>query len=122
MSTHIKILAWIRIIYGIFGVLGALTIFASGLFGGLFSGSLGGTIGGILAGTVGGIVVGLLSLFGIITGFALLQRRQWARIVTIILSILDLLRFPFGTILGVYGLWVLLSSEGASQFSAQGDF
>lgn len=122
MSTHIKILGWIRIIYGIFGVLGALAMFASGLFGGLFSGSLGGTIGGILAGTVGGVIIGVLSLFGIATGFGLLQRQQWARFVTIILSILDLFRFPFGTILGVYGLWVLLSSEGASQFATPGDF
>ena len=120
MSTHIKVLGWLRIIFGCFGLLGALGVFASGLFGGMFSGSIGGMFSGVLGGTVAAIVIALVSIPGIIAGYGLLQRRQWARIVVIILSILDLIRFPFGTIVGVYGLWVLLSSEGSAQFQTQG--
>jgi len=43
----------------------------------------------------------------IVTGYALLTRKPWARILAIVLSILALLKFPFGTALGIYTLWVL---------------
>jgi len=33
-----------------------------------------------------------------------------------VLSILDLVNIPFGTALGVYGLWVLFNTEGAQLF------
>jgi hypothetical protein len=36
-----------------------------------------------------------------------------------VLAVFELIRFPLGTIVGVYSLWVLLSSEGAAQFQAQ---
>ncbi|MFI5230344.1 MAG: hypothetical protein ACHQWU_14820, partial [Gemmatimonadales bacterium] len=119
MSTHIKVLGWLHIIYGLFGLLGAIGVFAAATFGGLFSGNLGGMFGGILGGTIAAVVIGVMSLPGVIAGWGLLARRPWARIVIIILSILELIRFPLGTIVGVYGLWVLLSSEGAAQFQAE---
>ena len=55
----------------------------------------------------------VLSLPGIIAGVGLLKFRPWARIVTIVLSALNLMNIPFGTILGVYGLWVMLSDDGS---------
>ena len=120
VSTHIKVLGWLHIIYGLFGLLGAVGVFAAATFGSLFSGSIMGTFGGILGGTVAAVVLAVMAIPGIIAGWGLLNRRPWARIVIIILSILALIRFPLGTIVGVYGLWVLLSSEGAAQFQTQG--
>jgi hypothetical protein len=57
------------------------------------------------------VVVGALSLPGIIVGFGLLKFRSWARIFGIVLSILDLIWIPFGTVVGAYGLWVLFSRD-----------
>ncbi len=119
MSTHIKVLGWLYIIFGVFGLLGALGVFAGGLLGGLFSGSLSGAVGGVLGGTIAAVLAVVWSLPGVIAGFGLLQRRPWARIVVIVLSVISLLRFPLGTIIGIYGLWVLLSSEGSGQFQSQ---
>ena len=48
---------------------------------------------------------------GLIGGIGLLYRQPWARVVMIVVSILHLLNFPFGTALGAYGLWVLFSPE-----------
>ena len=126
METHVKILGVLNIILGILGVLGALTILL--VFGGI-AGAVGmsashdpdariaipilGAIGGGLA-----ILVLILSLPGIIAGFGLLKFREWARILTIILSALNLLNVPFGTALGIYGLWVTLSQEGIQVFTA----
>ncbi len=38
----------------------------------------------------------------------------------IVIAILELIRFPPGTILGVYTLWALLSAEGAALFKERG--
>ena len=53
----------------------------------------------------------VLSLPGLIGGFGLLQFKPWARILVIILSVFELLSVPFGTAIGIYGLWVLLNVQ-----------
>lgn len=122
MSTHIKILGWLHIIFGAFGLLTALGIFASSVLGGLFSGSMMGLFGSLIGGTALALLALLSGLTGLAAGWGLLQRRSWARTLAIILSIFSLFRPWMGTIIGVYGLWVLLSSEGAAQFHAQSEF
>ena len=62
------------------------------------------------------ILLLVLSLPGIVAGFGLLEMRPWARILTIILSALELMSMPIGTVLGIYGLWVLLSPGGEELF------
>ena len=64
---------------------------------------------------VGGTLA-LLGLGGIGVGLGLKQRRPWARIVAIILGILALFHPPFGTALGVYTLWVLLTDDGGQEY------
>jgi hypothetical protein len=66
------------------------------------------------------VVLLLLSIPGIIAGAGLLSYRPWSRILTIVLSILDLISIPFGTALGIYGLWVLFSADGARLFEQRG--
>ncbi len=58
----------------------------------------------------------VLSLPGLIPGIGLLNFRSWARILAIVISVLDLIHVPFGTALGVYGLWVLLSQGSERLF------
>ena len=57
-----------------------------------------------------------LSLPGIVAGFGLIELRPWARMLTIILSALELMSVPLGTALGIYGLWVLLSPSAEQLF------
>ena len=47
----------------------------------------------------------------------LIQHRPWARIAGIVLSILGMMMIPFGTIVGVYGVWVLFSKETERLFA-----
>jgi hypothetical protein len=58
-----------------------------------------------------------ISLPGLVTGFALLSYRPWARILGIVLCAINLINFPFGTVLGAYGLWVLLNKDTERLFS-----
>jgi len=59
-----------------------------------------------------------LSLPGILVGIGLLRFAPWARIGGIVLSIFDLMWVPFGTIVGIYGLWVLFSQDAERLFTA----
>lgn len=122
MSTHIKILGWLHIILGVMSLLAAFGIFATSFLGGLFSGHLLGAIGGMLSGVVFALISFLSGITGLAAGVGLLQRQSWARTLAILLSIFSLIRWPIGTMIGIYGLWVLLSSEGAAQFRTQSEF
>ena len=59
----------------------------------------------------------MVSLPGLITGIGLLKLQPWARIVGLVLAAINLINIPFGTVLGIYGLWVLLNKETETLFS-----
>jgi hypothetical protein len=69
-----------------------------------------------IAGTALGMLLLLFSLPGIVTGLGLLYFKPWARILGIVLSALNILNIPLGTVVGVYGLWVLLNKETEAMF------
>jgi hypothetical protein len=123
MEGHVKTLAILHIVFGGFGLLlavGLLMMFG-GIAGLIGAGDLSdsGHVPAVLMGGIGILVFGfllVLSLPGIIAGIGLLDFRPWARVLAIVLSVLDLIHVPFGTALGVYGLWVLLSPDGERLF------
>ena len=63
------------------------------------------------------IFLSVLSVPGIIGGIGLLQGREWARILVLILSVLNLFNIPIGTAVGVYSIWVLMQPETAELFA-----
>jgi hypothetical protein len=58
----------------------------------------------------------LLAAGGVFVGLGLTQKRPWARAAAIVLGVLALFHPPFGTALGVYTLWVLLSDESGIEY------
>lgn len=73
-----------------------------------------------------GIAVGVfllaLSAPAIIGGLGLLKHRPWSRVLMIVVSCFHLLSVPFGTALGVYGLWVLLNEEARRLLESGGAY
>ena len=69
-------------------------------------------------------LLGILQLtwgaIGLLLGAALLLRRRTAfgRVLMLALALVDLIVLPFGTALGVYALWALLTNEGRRLFEA----
>jgi hypothetical protein len=55
---------------------------------------------------------------GIAAGLGLLQRQDWGRILAIVLGTISLINIPFGTALGIYTLWVLLSPGADKEYQA----
>lgn len=64
-----------------------------------------------------GISLLVVAAGGIVVGWGLLRREFWARTVAIVLGIVSLLHPPFGTALGIYTLWVLLSDQGGAEYN-----
>ncbi len=128
MGQHVKILAVLYIIFGVLGLIGV--IFFMLVFGGA-AGIIGVassqdeevlvalpivlTVGIILS-----VMIAITTAPTIFAGIGMLKYRSWARILAIVLSGLDILKFPFGTAIGVYGLWVLLSDETVALFKEHG--
>ena len=122
MTTHVKVLGALFIL---FGALYVLMAFGSSMIMGMVA-ALVGSQGGDDA-AVGASVLGLagaalffvllcIGIPGIIAGIGLLKFKRWARILGIVLSAIRLIEFPFGTILGIYGLWVLFNKETEALF------
>jgi hypothetical protein len=51
-----------------------------------------------------------------IAGWGLLERAQWGRVVAIVAAIFSLLRFPFGTALGIWTLVLLLGYRNSTLY------
>jgi hypothetical protein len=55
-------------------------------------------------------------LLGIVTGWGLLERQSWARMLAIVLGCFSLVEMPLGTALGIYTLWVLLPAQSEQEY------
>jgi len=64
-----------------------------------------------------GVLLELIALPSAAAGVGLLQYRAWGRALTLVLSFLRLLEFPFGTATSLYAFWVLLSQGGKAFYS-----
>lgn len=124
MDTHVRILGILHLVFGGLGIL--LAIFFLVLFGGI-TGAIGlnasnsddALIAIPIVGGIGALIVvatTALALPGLLAGWGLLQYKPWARTLTLVLSVFELFHVPFGTALGFYGFWVLLSPEGTALF------
>ena len=121
MKTHVGVVAWGNIIIGIPMVLLAGIIgFAVSVLG------LAAPITLPFFGAVGALIFFLIagySILGVIAGFSLLKYEGWARGAMILVSILHLINattFGLTTILGLYGLFILLAPATGQLFERRG--
>jgi hypothetical protein len=66
-----------------------------------------------------GVLAVLALLWGVLhlwLGAALRRYRHWARLAGLGLAVINVVLFPFGTALGAYACWVLLTEEGRRLF------
>jgi hypothetical protein len=119
VEVHVRLLAYLNIALGYFGLFGILLVVALG-GGPRGMMSLGAEVGTT---TPMGLVATGLSVFWLViaypcirAGHGLLKLSPSAQTFTIILSIVNLINIPAGTLVGIYGLWVLNAPETAPLF------
>ena len=116
MEQHIRIVAVLYIVLGILGALLGLGLFAIVFGAGAASGDKEAML---ITGTVGAVLAGLflvLSIPSIIAGVGLQRRKSWARILAIVIAIINLFNIPVGTAIGAYALWALLNEQSKGYF------
>ena len=125
METHVKVLAILYLVFAGLSVLFGLAIL-------LITGAVSGIVGTAadpgdarlaipfirLGGTAVAVFCFAWAIPGFVVGIGLLGRQPWARILGIVLSALSLMHVPFGTALGVYGLWILFHRDTERLFAA----
>jgi len=124
MQTHVKVLGVIYLAVGGLMLLAALFLL-------LTIGGVAGIVGVSadpedaaiaipvlgFAGTALALFLGVFAVPSLVTGYGLISYKSWARIVGIILSAISLINIPIGTIVGAYGLWVLLNKDTERLFN-----
>jgi hypothetical protein len=116
MEKHINIVAALQIGFSIFGIIIGAIIYLILYLVGNFSGDIDAQNVLTIIANVLIIFFAVISLPGIIAGIGLFKRKEWARILTLIISVLNLFNFPLGTAVGVYSIWALVQPEIVEQF------
>jgi uncharacterized membrane protein YozB (DUF420 family) len=128
MPSHVDFLGVLFIIWGLLTTLVGVSTLALGIgaVALIVSASRGGGGGQVAAGMTAAIFT-TLALIAIVWGMAhvivgvpLRRRRARARFAALMLGSVDLLLLPYGTALGAYALWVLLSEHGKAVFAEPG--
>lgn len=120
VEQHYKPLAILTIIYSLFWVIGggALLFFARFIFSGMI-GNMNPPPPPFIAPmfNVLGWIVLIKGIAGMVGGIGLLARESWARVLTLAVAFVSLIDIPFGTAIGVYSIWVLLSAGSDQEYS-----
>jgi hypothetical protein len=62
------------------------------------------------------VAITVRSALAIVAAWGLYERTQWGRIVAIVAAFLSLLKFPFGTALGIWSLVILLGYQNSTLY------
>ncbi len=117
MENHIKAVSALTIGLSILGILiGGFAFLLLVGIGFLTHDDEAPPILGLLGFLIGAFLF-VLSIPGIIGGIGLLKKKEWARILILVVSALHLLNFPIGTAIGAYCIWVLVQSETVRLFN-----
>jgi zinc-ribbon domain len=126
VTRHLRVLAILWLIYGGLHFLGGIAVWTLGAmmlphffyrppfhmfpFGWPFHSFVGGMFAGL------GALFVLFSLAGLLAGWGLLQRESWARGLALVVAVIALFNFPWGTALGIYTLWVLSPEQARQEY------
>lgn len=128
MAPQVDFLGLLFVVWGLLTTLVGISTLALGVgaFALIASAGRGGSSGQVAASltaalfTTLAIVAIIWGAAHIVVGVPLRRHRPWARIMALMLGSVDLLLLPYGTALGVYALWLLLSEPGKVLFEKSG--
>ena len=121
METHVDFVGVLFIVWGVLTALIGLATLALGVGGASLAASPN-RPGGVAVGLTAAVFITLAIIaivWGaghVLIGVLLRRHRHRARLVGLMLGSIDLLLLPYGTALGCYALWVLLSERGKALF------
>jgi hypothetical protein len=129
MASQVDFLGVLFVIWGMLTTLVGVSTLALGVGAVALITSAAGRGGGsqVAAGltaavfTVLAVIAILWGIAHMVIGVPLRRHKPWARILALVLGSVDLVLLPYGTALGCYALWVLLSERGKELFAHTGN-
>ncbi|MBN1416012.1 MAG: hypothetical protein JW973_13000 [Bacteroidales bacterium] len=117
MKKHVTLVSALQIGFSTIGLVGALIIYFVFTFAGSFvqEEEIAITVLKFM-GVALPLIIGCAAVIGLIGGIGLLSYQEWARILVLIVAALGCLNIPFGTLKGVYSIWVLMQDETIKLF------
>jgi hypothetical protein len=120
VQGHVRLLALFWLAFSAFNTVGAVILYvlANTLFARMNeTGNAPAFLRPLLS--VVAILLFAKAAIGFIAGWGLLQHEKWARVLALVLAFVSLFtNIPFGTALGVYTMWVLLSADSEREYDA----
>jgi len=121
VQEHVRLVALFWIAFSAFNTVGAVVLYiiANTLFAHPHDFGVGGSPSVFLRPLLSAIAIVLFgkAAVGFIAGWGLLQHEKWARVLALVLAFISLFtNIPFGTALGVYTMWVLLSQDSEREY------
>lgn len=116
MDRHINVVAALQVGLSILTIIIGILIYVIFYYAGDFAQD---EQSRFIVSTVGNVLVIFfiaISIPGLIAGLGLFKRKEWARVLTLIISVLELFNFPLGTAVGVYSIWVLVHNDVVAEF------
>ena len=122
MKSHVDFLGTLFVVWGLLTVVVGVSTLALGIGAATLMTSSGRNGSQVAAGVTAAVFTTLAFLaiiWGtahVVVGVPLRRRTPWSRLIALLLGSVDLLLLPYGTALGVYAIWVLLTEDGKSLF------
>jgi hypothetical protein len=117
MKKHVTLVAALQIGFSTIGIIGAIVVFFVFNFAGSFvENDEAATMVLNFLGTALPLAMGCISVVGLIGGIGLLSYQEWSRILVLVIAAIGCLNVPFGTLKGVYSIWVLMQDEAMKLF------
>lgn len=119
VRRNLNALATLWLVYGILRMAGALALLTFGhiVFPWILGSHRWGWEGLVPFGIyTGGTFAAAFAGVYLIAAWGLYECEPWARGLAIVLSVFAMLRFPLGTALGIYTLWVLLPDPSRREY------
>ena len=110
MDIHVRRLGTLNILFGVISLLvsvGLLAVYGGPI--GIYESTDDNVLGLLVS--VSAVAHVLLGIPCIIGGLSLRKLQEWSRGMLIVTSALNIINVPVGSVLGGYGLWVLLAPE-----------
>ena len=117
MQKHVTVVASIQVGFSLFLIIAAVVVFIVLRQVSHFADDREAMFVLWAVGTYVPLFLFVLSIPGLIGGIGLFLYKRWARILVLIVSALDLLNMPVGTIIGVYSIWVLVQDDTVKLFN-----
>ena len=123
MKSHVDFLGTLFVVWGLLTVVVGVATLALGVGAATLIPSSGSRVAAGLIAAVFTALAFLAIIWGtahVVVGVPLRRHTPWSRLIALLLGSVDLLLLPYGTALGVYALWTLLTEDGKRLFTEQG--